>query len=225
MGKKKMYFNEDVENAIIKYNKSDNDKEKNKIYRFHISKAFDKLVENIINTFKFDYMEQSFDDVKQEVVSKLIVALPNYDETKGFKAYSFFSIVAKNYLIQNNNANYKRLVLHRDIDSDEYKEIFDNRIKDDYSKYLLEEIIRYFEENVKYMFQRDDDIIIANGVIDLLKDIDSIDNFNKKYIYVLLKEMLNMKTFKITRVINEMKRTYKRLISEFDRKGFIGYIK
>ena len=53
--KRKVYFGQEVQSAIIEYNLSTSDGERNIIYRDRIHKAFDKLAENIINTFKFTY--------------------------------------------------------------------------------------------------------------------------------------------------------------------------
>ena len=53
--KSKVYFGKDVQDAIIRYNLSEDFDIKNKIYQNEIHKAFDKLAENIINTFKFMY--------------------------------------------------------------------------------------------------------------------------------------------------------------------------
>ena len=49
--KSKVYFGKDVQDAIIRYNLSEDFNIKNKIYYNEIHKAFDKLAENIINTF------------------------------------------------------------------------------------------------------------------------------------------------------------------------------
>ena len=103
---KHYYFNIGTEKAIIRYNKTDDVNLKNKIYNEHISYAFDKLAENIIHTFKFYYFDVPSEQVKHEVVSFLVMNMHKFKEGKG-KAFSYFSIVAKNYLILHNNKNYK----------------------------------------------------------------------------------------------------------------------
>ena len=105
--KQKMYFTMDTEAAIIEYNKSDDFKLRNRIYEDSIKYPFEKLAENILNTFKFSYFDVSKEDVQMEVVSTLIEKIHMFKEGKG-KAFSYFSIVAKNYLILKNNGNYKR---------------------------------------------------------------------------------------------------------------------
>ena len=62
--KRKVYFGQEVQDAIIDYNSSNDDNERNIIYRDRIHKAFDKLAENIINTFKFTYFDYGFEDIK-----------------------------------------------------------------------------------------------------------------------------------------------------------------
>ena len=94
-GSSRYYFTQITENAIIRYNKSDDTRLRNKIYNEHIHKAFDKLCENIIHTFKFYYFDVSSEDVKHEVVSFLVINIHKFKEGKG-KAFSYFSIVAKN---------------------------------------------------------------------------------------------------------------------------------
>ena len=115
--KNKVYFDQAVQEAIVEYNNEENDVIRNQIYNERIHYALDKLCENIINTFKFSYFDAGFNDVKQEVLSFLIMSMHKYDETKGYKAFSYFSVVAKNYLIAVNNSNYKKLTTHSEITS------------------------------------------------------------------------------------------------------------
>ena len=101
-----MYFGQPVQDAVVRYNASSNPVVRNRIYREHIAKAFDKLAENIIHTFKFYYFDVPSEQVKHEVVSFLVMNMHKFIAGKG-KAFSYFSIVAKNYLILHNNKNYK----------------------------------------------------------------------------------------------------------------------
>ena len=111
-GSSRYYFTMDTEKAIIRYNAAtEKPALRNKIYNEHIRKAFEKLVENIIHTFKFYYFDVSSEEVKHEVVSFLVMNMHKFKEGKG-RAFSYFSIVAKNYLILNNNKNYKMGKIH-----------------------------------------------------------------------------------------------------------------
>jgi len=110
MGRKKKdtrYFTEMTEAAIIAYNKSDDNRERNKLYTEHIHYSFYKLSENVLNTWGFTYFDDDKEDIKHEVVSFLLEKIHKFEEGKG-KAFSYFTIAARNYLILNNNSNYKR---------------------------------------------------------------------------------------------------------------------
>ena len=80
--KRKPYFGLDVQAAVVRYNDETNPVVKNQIYRDEIAYAFDKLCENIINTFKFSYFDSHFEDVKNEVISFLVLNIHKYDSSK-----------------------------------------------------------------------------------------------------------------------------------------------
>ncbi len=217
--KKKLYFGPEVQDAIVRYNTSTNDAERNKIYGEEIHKAFDKLCENIINTFKFTYFDDPFVDVKHEVVAFMVMNMHKYDGSKGSKAFSYFSVVAKNYLILHNNSNYKKLKSHTDL------KILDNHRQggeDDLNmKDFTYEIIQYFEVNMPTIFKKERDLKIGYAIIDLIKQREEIENFNKKAIYILIREMTDVETAHITSVVNILKKHYKKLLGTFNKKGTI----
>ena len=219
---KKVYFGMDVQDAIVRYNDLDPDKDqvkRNKIYSEEIHYAFDKLCENIINTFKFEYFDDVYIDVKQEVLSFLVMNMHKYDHTKGSKAFSYFSVVAKNYLILHNNANYKRYCSHTSVDVLNSKPVGGDRKT--YFSDFTDELIAYLENNVNNMFKTKKDIDVAYAIIELLKRREEIENFNKKALYILIREMTNIETSYITKVVNVFKKEYKNLENQFGTKGII----
>ena len=219
---KKMYFDQDVEDAIIKYNSLDSVKDqskRNKIYQEEIHYAFDKLCENIINTFKFTYFDDVYEDVKNETVSFLVINIHKYDHTKGSKAFSYFSVVCKNYLILHNNANYKRYCITTGVEVLNYKPVGDNKEK--YLSEFTDEIIKYFDKNINNLFRNKRDIDVAYAILELIKRRDGIENFNKKALYILIREMTNIETSYITKVVNVLKKEYKWLAEQFETKGIL----
>ena len=140
--KRKVYFGQEVQDAIIEYNASSDDIERNHIYGTRIHAAFDKLAENIINTFKFTYFDYGFEDIKHEVVAFMVINIHKYDHTKGSKAFSYFSVVAKNYLILHNNNNYKKLKTHDKMDVLDRHRGKDSNYESDFET-LTKEIIEY----------------------------------------------------------------------------------
>ena len=224
--KRKVYFGQEVQNAIIDYNSSEDDNERNKIYGTRIHAAFDKLAENIINTFKFTYFDYGFEDIKHEVVAFMVMNIHKYDHTKGSKAFSYFSVVAKNYLILHNNNNYKKLKSHDKIDVlDNDRHIDTHKFDKSDIKLFTEEIIEYFENNLPTIFKKQRDLNVAYSIIDLMKHIDEIENFNKKSLYILIREMTDVNTSHITSVVNVLKKHYKKITNEYHTKGTISIAK
>ena len=216
--KKNMYFDMDVQDAIVEYNQSDDYTFKSKIYQEKIHYAFDKLSENIINTFKFMYFDDKFEDVKNEVVSFLVMNMHKYDHTKGSKAFSYFSIVAKNYLILHNNNNYKKIKKH--VDMSKLNSMFDNEDqKKEELDVFIQELIQYFEREIPTMFKKKKDMDIAFSIIELLKKRQNLENFNKKAIYVLIREMTDVDTSHITKVVNVFKKRYKKVLNDYSITG------
>ena len=221
---KNYYFHQGTEKAIIRYNNSDSPSLRNKIYNEHIRAAFDKLAENIIHTFKFYYFDVSSEEVKHEVVSFLVMNMHKFKEGKG-KAFSYFSIVAKNYLILNNNKNYKMGKIHSEMKVLDYKRNLtgENSIRDSSERSVLfvDELQRFWDTNLTNIFRRDKDIRVADAVLHIFRIKENIENFNKKALYILIREMTGSNTQHITRIINVMKKYNKRLQHEFEKHGMV----
>ena len=218
--KKKLYFGMEVQDAIVRYNQSEKPSERNRIYGEEIHAAFDKLCENIINTFKFTYFDDPFEDVKNEVISFLVMNMHKYDHTKGSKAFSYFSVVAKNYLILHNNNNYKKLKSHDKMDALDRQNKSSGFNESDYIT-LTDEIVEYFDQNLNTIFKKDRDLKIGYAIIDLIKQREDIENFNKKAIYILIREMTDVETTHITSVVNVLKKHYKKLLNKYYTNGSI----
>ena len=218
--KRKVYFGQEVQDAIIDYNSSDDTNEKNNIYQTRIHAAFDKLAENIINTFKFTYFDDPFNDVKHEVVAFMVMNMHKYDHTKGSKAFSYFSVVAKNYLILHNNNNYKKLKTHDGMDVLDRHRASDNSYESDFVTFT-NEIVKYFDSNMNSIFKKDRDLRIGYAIVDLIKQREEIENFNKKAIYILIREMTDVETAHITSVVNTLKKHYKKILNIYNKNGTI----
>ena len=222
--KSKQYFTLDTEEAIIEYNKTSDQRIKNKLYVERIQYPFEKLAENILNTFKFSYFDVSKEDVQMEVISNLIEKIHMFQEGKG-KAFSYFSIVAKNYLILKNNGNYKRFkktaLLSEMPESwnpsdDFYETQFGTELNE-----FKELMLKYWDINLTRVFTKKRDIQIADAVLELFRRSQHIENFNKKHLYLLIREMTDCKTHYITKVVNEMKKHQTQMLNDYFDKGMI----
>ena len=222
--KSKMYFGQPVQDAVIRYNESDDHVVKNEIYRTEIAAAFDKMAENLIHTFKFYYFDYPFEEVKHEVVSFMVMQMPKYQPDKG-RAFSYFSVVGKNYLILNNNNNYKKMKIHDKLDVLDYKRNISSESakteSEEFNSEFVSQMLTYWDNNITNIFRRQKDILVADAVLELFRKKQNIENFNKKALYIMIREMTGSNTQHITRVVNQMKNYYFNMMNEFSTNGKI----
>ena len=180
------------------------------------------MAENLIHTFKFYYFDYPFEEVKNEVVSFLVMQMPKYEPSKG-RAFSYFSVVGKNYLILNNNNNYKKMKIHDEITKLDYKRnVSSEEVNEEVNEFNSEFVIQmleYWDNNITNIFNRQKDILVADSVLELFRRRQNIENFNKKALYIMIREMTGSNTQHITRVINQMKKYYFNMIEEFSAYG------
>jgi hypothetical protein len=222
--KNKIYFTQDTENAIIEYNKCEDPIKRNQIYKDEIQYPFEKLAENILNTFKFSYFDVPKMDVQMEVVSTLIEKIHMFKEGKG-KAFSYFSIVAKNHLILKNNGNYKRfkktaLLSEMPESWNPEDNFYDEQLSSEYNEFK-ELMLQYWDKNLTKVFTKKRDIQIADAILELFRRSQYIENFNKKHLYLLIREMTDCKTHYITKVVNVMKEHQKRMLNDYLDHGYV----
>ncbi len=209
---KRLYFTEDTELAIVEYLASEDQSERNKIYNSRIHYSFYKLAENLIHTFKFYYTEvEDLEDLKHEVVTFLLEKLHYFKVGKG-KAFSYFSIVGKNYLILYNNKNYAKKkakvdLLEADTDNGvlntmENKERLKEKVE------FLDLFIDKVDRKLHVIFNKQDDLKVADAVLTLFKKRESLEIFNKKALYIYIREITGCDTPAITKVTKVLKKYY-----------------
>lgn len=227
-----MYFTQETEDSIIAYNKEENMEKREIVFREKILNPFQKLVENVFNTFKFSYFETGPQDVQKECLAHLVSNMHKFDPNrqsktdpnKKAKAYSYFSIIAKHYLILLNNTNYKKFNQNVEISEERDEHTVQLQAHDKY--YAQQEmndfiglIVDFWEKNVDKIFLKQRDLNIANAVVELFRNSDRIDAYNKKALYLYIREMAKCKTQQITKVINRMKQYHDNIQRSYTDTG------
>jgi hypothetical protein len=218
----KQYFTITTERAIVAYNKETDQYLRNKIYREYIDYPFNKLVENIYHTFKFSYFDIPYEDIKCEVVAFLNEKIHKFTEGKG-KAFSYFSIVAKNYLIIQNNTNYAKF--KRKVDTsliDESRDLMSEVSISSYQESLKDFVdlwADWYDKNATAIFSTRKDLIVADTVLELFRIRENIEDFNKKALYILVRERTGLKTQNITKVLTVMRNDFVKMFSVYQKTG------
>jgi hypothetical protein len=226
--KNTQYFTQDAEDAIVLYNNTVDQTERDILYRTRIHYPFFKLTENIIHTFKFYYTEvDNIEDLQHEVITFLLTKLHLFDPSKGAKAYSYFGTIAKRYLINSNNKNYKKRVEKAPVSEIESSESFSYRIDEgsesDKLIYFIDQYVEYCTENINNIFPKKVDSQIADAILELFRKRESIDIFNKKALYIYIREIIDAKTPKITKIADRLYDIFKQHYFFYLENGYTNF--
>ena len=222
--KNKRYFTKITEIAINAYNNCDNQHLKNKIYNRFIHYPFDKLSENVIHTYKTYYFDVPYEDVKANVVAFLNEKIDRFNGDNG-RAFSYFTVVARNYLFNENNKNYERMKSRENIDAIDLNrnitnEVINKEIQEEKSDFI-DHYVDYIDEHLYDLFLKDRDRAIADSINELFRNRIDLYSYNKKALYILIRERTGVDTQYITKVINKMKSIYTELYYEYNQTGFL----
>lgn len=232
MGRKKKasnrYWTTITEHAIQAYNQCSEDSVlREKIYRRFLFKPLMKLSENRINQMKADYIDKSFIDLQTDLVTYLTERLPKINRDKG-KGYSYFTRTAWHYLIAENSKAYKKLKSKVDeFNVDDDRNIIneqDNDEMQDNLKIFMDYFVEYCYANLNSIFNSSIDIHVADSVLHFFENRINIENFNKKSLYILIRERSKLEpnqTTYITRVMKILKKLYEEKFNEYKQSEFI----
>jgi len=218
---KKNYFTQDTEDAIVAYNLSVDYGERSKIYDERINYAFFKLTQNIIHTFKFYHTEvENIEDLQHEIIIFLLSKIHLFDPSKGAKAYSYFGTIVKRWLILYNDKNYKKKISSIPVSVLEEDNSFSYTIEENNSpsdklshgdkmSLFMDLYVEYCTENLEALFPKDQDAKIADAILELFRKREHLDIFNKKALYIYIREMIDAKTPKITKIADRLHKIFK----------------
>jgi len=215
------YFTQDAENAIVLYNNTTDFELKSRIYQDRIHYAFFKLTENIIHTFKFYYTEvDNIEDLQHEVITFLLSKIHLFKPEKGAKAFSYFGTIAKRYLILSNQKNYKKRIDTIGLDTieedEEHSYSIDDSSHDERLSMFIDIYTEYVTKHIYTLFPKEYDAQIADAILELFRKRENLDVFNKKALYIYIREIIDVKTPKITKIANQLYDIFK--------EGYVFYL-
>jgi DNA-directed RNA polymerase specialized sigma subunit len=214
--------------AIVKYANSVCNVERTKLYKDFIQPAFNELVDKITFTYKFTSLP-NIDSLRDECKIWLTTILDKYDPNKGSKAFSYFSVITKNWFIHKVKKNSKQIKreIHLDDVSATVEKIYisttneyeHKREKQEFWAHLLDEIDQwhkiYCENNTN---PNSNDLKVLLAVRELLSNPDEVEILNKKAIYLYLREITGLSTKQIASSLKKIRTKY-RLFKEGWSRG------
>jgi len=218
--KKNHYFTKETEQAIIDYCATDNLNIRTQLYIEHIQPAFNELVTKIVYTYKFTSLE-NIDVLKEDCKVWLTTILGKFDPSQGTKAFSYFSVVTKNWFThkakQQTKKNRREIEydsMIREIEavsSDDNEDLFDEQEEREFWTFLLVEIKSWENPNLKPNEQK-----VLDAILTLMNNVDQIEIFNKKAIYLYMREITGLNTKQIVSCLNKMREKYRTFKSKWN---------
>jgi hypothetical protein len=220
--KKNQYWAEEQENAIKEYNTSNDVAYKHMLYETVILAAFKKLVENIFYTYNFNKILGDLNNVENDVMIHLYEKIVKFDHTKGFKSFSFFGTITKNWMIQQSNAAKKKVSISDENDSthvnnislkeyDVKEESIENK---EFISILSGSLEEYDDEEIDLTLN-DDDKSVIEIICSLLNNYELYNIYNKKQVYVFIREGTGLPSRKVTRSLKKIRMMYGDIRKEF----------
>jgi len=215
-----MYFTAEHEAAILKFCKSLDHAEKEKLYIDWIQPAFNQMVDKIVFSYKFTNLP-NIDELRMECKVWLTTILDKYDPERGSKAFSYFSVITKNWFIHKVKKNTKRL--QREVPYEEAELELETNFVDPGDQYYQERVSKEFWQklwteieswNIDYEKEAEKKVYEAVKII--LSSVDDIEIFNKKAIYLYLRELTGMNTKQVVTHLNKMRTRYRDFKKDWD---------
>jgi hypothetical protein len=210
---KKQYFRKEHENAIIRYAQIDDVRERTYLYENWIGPAFSEMVDKIVFTYKFTNLP-NIAELQAECKIWLTTILDKYDPSKGSKAFSYFSVITKNWFIHKVKRQQKRLIRETDLQSLSSQAHLEHMSTT--NKYLPERMEREFwellwkeMESWDVATMKENERKVYEAVKILLSNPDDIEIFNKKAIYLYLREITGLNTKQVVNNLNKMRKRYR----------------
>lgn len=219
---KRYYFTKVHEEAIVKYAISNSREERTELYITLIQPAFSEMVDKIVFTYKFSTLP-NIDILRDECKTWLTTILDKFDPAKGSKAFSYFSVITKNWFIhkvKKNSQKNKREIQFEDLSknlehsymtSANNNEYIEGREMREFWHHLLTEINSWGENNLKANERK-----VLDAIKVLLDNCDDIEIFNKKAVYLYLRELTGLNTKQVVNNLNKMRLRYGRFKKDWN---------
>ncbi len=210
---KRLYFTKVHEEAIIQYALTRDRFERDRLYGTLIQPAFSEMVDKIIYTYKFNNLP-NHEVLADECKIWLTTILDKFDPEKGYKAFSYFSVITKNWFIQKVKKNTKRLQrevrcddVYHQIENEQF--VTKNHYEDDRAKKEFWGALTSEIDGWKQMPLKENEQKTILAIEDLMESIEDIEIFNKKAIYLYLREISGLNTKQLVASLSNIKKRYR----------------
>lgn len=208
---KNHYFTVVHEEAIVRYASTECKRERTELYVKYIEPAFNEMVDKIVFTYKFTTLP-NIDYLRDECKIWLMTILDKYNPEKA-KAFSYFSVITKNWFIHKVKKQQKRN--SREVDFDNISKAYEEKYLSTEESYVThretEEFWTLFYNEMKSWdtsTMKENEKKVYEAIKILFESQDEIEIFNKKAIYLYLREITGLNTKQIVSNLKKFRKKY-----------------
>jgi len=208
------YFTEENDEYIKRYIEATTDEEKHALFNEGIRPAFEKLVENLIYVYKF-YTLDDVETLKQDCFANLYEMLPKFKPERGTKGFSYFNVIARNWFIQKTRERAKKNNIERNIHVQIDREDIKNNPEMTFSCHEKDVVEREFWVSFfneldfwRTKLTKPSERAVLEAVIVIMKNSDSVAIYNKKAVYMFLREMTGLNEKQVAMSLKKMRELY-----------------
>lgn len=216
----KLYFNSDTQAAIVKFQTEVDRRQRNVLYVGTIMPAFEKLAENLINIHKFAGMHYTYEELKNDCVNFLFETIPKFDPTWGSNAFSYFNVVARNWLTI--RTKQKAQITKRSVSLDDPMGLTDHEtlmveerdVVPPQDTFLdafdsVEKTLKLMHD-IRAKVKTENELSCINAIITIFENVDEIDLLNKSAILLYMRELSGLTPKQLATAMQSIKKYYKK---------------
>jgi hypothetical protein len=217
------YFSASTHDAILVYQKCDDPVERERLYQDVILPSFDKLVENLIFMNGFVNVTGSYTELKSDCITFLFETIHKFDASRGSKAFSYFNVVAKNWLMiksKQRSKSLKRMVSLDDADSLTVEDVAAieannmvlnqlDSIDNDMQEYEIVALLNDLRDES----QNENERACMDAIFYLFEQREDIELLNKRAVFVYMRDMSSLSPKQLSSAMSVIRRRYRELIS------------
>ena len=200
-------------------------KRRHELFETEIRPAFEKLIENLIYVYGFFNLDD-VETLQRECLANLYEMIPKFDPNKGTKGFSYFNVIAKNWFIQKTRERKKQSRLESELYLDLDHEVArkDPNLSTNHHEEMIEDRERWIKFYEAMDSWRDDltkktEKQVLEAVIFLMKNPELVSIYNKKAVYLYLRELTNLNTKQVVINLKKIKILYNEWSEQYDTTG------
>lgn len=217
------YFSIVTHDAILEYQACCDQIEKERLYREVILPSFDKLVENLIFMNGFVNVTGSYTELKSDCITFLFETIHKFDASRGSKAFSYFNVVAKNWLMiksKQRSKSLKRMVSLDDTSSLTVEDVAAieanntilshlENLGSDMQEYEIVALLNDLREEV----QNENEKACMDAIFYLFEQREDVELLNKRAVFVYMRDMSSLTPKQLSAAMSVIRRRYRELIA------------